>query len=114
MCPTSTLVCGLAHPVRAQRVVRSRAPAGMTQEQGGITLTTKDKRKLDQLDLDSTDPQSGLYLKFWGDITAPCPSCGHENTLHVDIPTNRFRYVCLVCSQEYVVASTIVPCPREK
>jgi hypothetical protein len=56
---------------------------------------------------DCTDPLTGLYLSFEGVISSPCPCCGQENMFEVTVPTNRFRFHCLCCGEEYTTCMTL-------
>jgi hypothetical protein len=63
----------------------------------------------DFTDADCTDPETGCYLAFTGEVVTPCPECGHANTLLVKAPTNRFEFKCSACGLGYLACCTLTP-----
>ncbi len=63
-------------------------------------------------DPDCTDPETGLYCAFAGEMVLNCPDCGQANTLHVKTPTNRFECTCSACGLEFVAHCTLTPVPE--
>ncbi len=74
----------------------------------GKGRTMPDDNTDDCANNDCTDPNTGLFLAFEGEVIAPCPACGRENSLHITAPTNRFRFRCR-CGAEYVTGHTLIP-----
>jgi len=68
-----------------------------------------EKKRTDTIDEDCLDPKTGHYLAFEGTVSAPCPDCGCEITVEIDVPTNRIGYICSVCEGEGEMRLTLTP-----
>ncbi len=60
-----------------------------------------------------TDPITGTYIAYDGEIEMPCPDCGKKNIAVAPRPTNKIPYHCLHCGGDFIVRHFLIPIGRD-
>lgn len=60
-----------------------------------------------------TDPVTGTYIAYDGEIEMPCPDCGTKNVAATPRPTNKIPYHCSHCGGDFIVQNFLIPIGRD-